>query len=361
MALKSFRLQENNKNLPPFEKNLEFWRQFWRIIELSDVVIQVVDARDPLFYHNQDLTDYVSEISLSKEVVILMNKADFLSREQRVAWAEYFKESDLRCMFFSAAGDEDEDSNLSDDEQQFNTSRIFTPTQILQTLQNFVPRVPLSVGFLGYPNVGKSSTINRFLTNKRLQVSATPGKTKHYQTHELKGEVKLVDGPGLVMPNLRMTKADMVLAGILPIDNLTDFMPSMDLLLTKVPYSSLLNHYNVMASCVKQARKVDRKSESMQVLSALAIMRGFFKPGGVPDQFRAARVVLKDYVQGKLLFCKGPPGCEQKEYHAYADADEVIGEEEDEEEVPITNSGIHARGTQAQLMMGKVRILSEDN
>ena len=67
------------------------------------------------------------------------------------------------------------------------------------------------------------------------QVSATPGKTKHYQTHVLDGgTATLADGPGLVIPDLSMSKADMVLGGILPIDNLTDFGPSVDLLVTKV-------------------------------------------------------------------------------------------------------------------------------
>ena len=96
------RLQRRNKDVPPFERNLEFWRQFWHMIEQSDVVVQVVDARDPLFYHNQDLTDYVKEVSMHKETVVLMNKADYLTEAQRKAWAEYFSASDMRCVFFSA-------------------------------------------------------------------------------------------------------------------------------------------------------------------------------------------------------------------------------------------------------------------
>ncbi len=39
----------------------------------------------------------------------------------------------------------------------------------------------LTVGFLGYPNVGKSSTLNALCGAKKVSVSATPGKTKHYQ------------------------------------------------------------------------------------------------------------------------------------------------------------------------------------
>ena len=34
----------------PFEKNLNMWRQLWRVIERSDVLIQIVDARNPLLY-----------------------------------------------------------------------------------------------------------------------------------------------------------------------------------------------------------------------------------------------------------------------------------------------------------------------
>jgi GTPase SAR1 family protein len=37
------------------------------------------------------------------------------------------------------------------------------------------------VGMTGYPNVGKSSTINVLVGRKSVAVSATPGKTKHFQ------------------------------------------------------------------------------------------------------------------------------------------------------------------------------------
>ena len=49
------------------------------------------------------------------------------------------------------------------------------------------------------------------------------------------------------------------------------------------------------------------KREAQQLLSALGLMRGFMKPGGVPDETRAARLILKDFVTGKLLLCRAPP------------------------------------------------------
>ncbi len=47
--------------ITPFERNLEFWRQLWRVIEKSHLVVQIVDARNPLLFHCPDLEDYVKE------------------------------------------------------------------------------------------------------------------------------------------------------------------------------------------------------------------------------------------------------------------------------------------------------------
>lgn len=71
----------------------------------------------------------------------------------------------------------------------------------------------LMVGLTGYPNVGKSSTINALFGSKKTTVSATPGKTKHFQTLNITSRLTLVDCPGLVLPKYAASKADMVAAG----------------------------------------------------------------------------------------------------------------------------------------------------
>jgi large subunit GTPase 1 len=71
------------RNVTPFEKNLEVWRQLWRVIERSDIVVQIVDARNPLFYRSVDLELYVKEIDSAKDSMLIVNKADFLTSEQR--------------------------------------------------------------------------------------------------------------------------------------------------------------------------------------------------------------------------------------------------------------------------------------
>ena len=69
------------------------------------------------------------------------------------------------------------------------------------------------VGLTGYPNVGKSSTINALFGAKKTAVAATPGKTKHFQTLNINERLTLCDCPGLVLPKYAASKAEMVAAG----------------------------------------------------------------------------------------------------------------------------------------------------
>lgn len=49
------------KAITPFEKNLAMWRELWRTIERSDVILQIVDGRNPLFFRSPDLEQYIRE------------------------------------------------------------------------------------------------------------------------------------------------------------------------------------------------------------------------------------------------------------------------------------------------------------
>jgi large subunit GTPase 1 len=111
-------LQEKNDLLmTPFERNLEVWRQLWRVIERSDLVVQIVDARNPLLFRSEDLERYVKHVDPRKENLLLVNKADMLTLEQRQVWADYFEAAEISYKFFSAylAKEMNESRELEDD------------------------------------------------------------------------------------------------------------------------------------------------------------------------------------------------------------------------------------------------------
>jgi len=309
----------------PYEKNLEFWRQLWRVIERSDLIIQIVDSRHPLLFRSEDLDKYVKEVSPLKNNLVLINKADYLTEEQRIKWAEYLTNNNINFAFFSAIAEETleeiEDCNTEDGNVEHtcissSKTDILTSSQLIDLFRSFkrYESEDITVGFIGYPNVGKSSTINKLLCSKKVRVSDTPGKTKHFQTLLLTEDITLCDCPGLVMPSICNSKAGMVLQGILPIDQLRDHVPVITLLLTFIPPHVLEAKYGLV---LPRENGAHTKLTSEQLLTAYGTLRGFMTTGGRPDQSRAARIILKDYVNGKLLYCEAPPGVEQSTFHQH--------------------------------------------
>ncbi|NXV46733.1 LSG1 GTPase, partial [Uria aalge] len=423
--------EEKKLILTPFERNLEFWRQLWRVIERSDIVVQIVDARNPLLFRCQDLESYVKEVSNDKENMILINKADLLSEEQRAAWAQFFEKEGVKVVFWSAlaecrrlsgeakepdAGDVAEDPSHSEDESYSqeeegdtvqdsaenmstgnalqtinqvlvsdddssdeyedceddeeeawqtcsedeggdkvnaiapermerrtdgaavqhvvqeqnrnirNFSHLVQRNELLEILKNMHngPRVKdgeVNVGLVGYPNVGKSSTINTILGNKKVSVSATPGRTKHFQTLYVEPGLCLCDCPGLVMPSFISTKAEMICSGILPIDQMRDHVPPISLIsfawayvCQHIPRNILEATYGINIIRPREDEDPDRTPTAEELLTAYGYMRGFMTSHGQPDQPRSARYVLKDYVSGKLLYCHPPPGIDPNDF-----------------------------------------------
>lgn len=373
----------------PYEKNLEFWRQLWRVIERSDVVVQIVDARNPLLFRSEDLENYVKEVDSAKQNILLLNKADFLTEDQRKIWAEYFDEQKIRIAFFSAleapndkqettddedASSEEVNSDSDEDEEVDEKKKAKTPEQIKeqaaeiekylieaeevlsnvmlggktneekevesevingknsseiltrQALIDFFKLIrkthpsakeTITIGLTGYPNVGKSSTINALLQEKKVSVSATPGKTKHFQTFYLDSELMLCDCCGLVLPSFCFTKAEMILNGILPIDQMRDHVPPVNTLCTLIPRHVLEDTYGILITKPTESEDPNRSPHSEELLLAYGYNRGFMTANGQPDQSRSARRVLKDFVNGKLLFCIAPPSIDQSEFHVY--------------------------------------------
>lgn len=326
-------LQENQDLLlTPFERNIEIWRQLWRVVDRSDLVVQIVDARNPLLFRCEDLDAYVKEVSPAKRNLLLVNKADLMTRHQREVWADYFARNGIRYAFFSAsAALVEQQQQLDDDEEEEEENEAAAvgrpredPTAILSVDQletlflHEAPDAPLyqgdeaggrlQIGLVGYPNVGKSSTINALIGSKKVSVSATPGKTKHFQTILLSDRVMLCDCPGLVFPNFASTKADLVCNGVLPIDELREHTGPVQIVTQRIPKFFLEAVYGISIP----TKPIDEGGSGVptpeELLSAYARARGYMRQGkGLPDESRAARYVLKDYVNSKLLYCHPPP------------------------------------------------------
>lgn len=158
----------------------------------------------------------------------------------------------------------------------------------------------LEVGMVGYPNVGKSSVINSLFNKKKVGVASMPGKTKHYQTLYLTPQIVLCDCPGLVFPNVASTIAQMVLNGVIPIDNLREVQTPMQLLVQRISRTTMEEKYGL--------RFPDNIYTAETLLQGFANLKGFHTGRGLPNESMAARIILKDYTNGYLSHCEHPPG-----------------------------------------------------
>eukprot|EP01134_Creolimax_fragrantissima_P007687 CFRG7687T1 len=373
-------------HLTPFEKNLEVWRQLWRVVERSDLIVQIVDARNPLLFYCEDVETYVEEMGDDKQSLLLINKADMLTDQQRRHWANYLEEKGIKFCFWSAnveiekqeaaakqareeedrlnnaleavtiapvlssISDDTPDSTLSDDETTTAVKEDIPAVNeinaeedvhddILQVLdaegllalfkrgcplpsetrldRNGKKRVP-TVGLVGYPNVGKSSTINALCGAKLVSVSATPGKTKHFQTLMLERDLQLCDCPGLVFPSFVATQAELTCNGVLPIDHLRDPIPPMSLLVRRIARDMIEETYGMyIIKPSEDDPNQSRPPTAHEMLHSYGRHRGFMTSHGLPDIQRSARIILKDFVKGKLMYCHPPPEIPELTYNTH--------------------------------------------
>ncbi|MFH4982272.1 hypothetical protein AB6A40_008981 [Gnathostoma spinigerum] len=343
--------QVEGLTLTPFERNLELWRQLWRVVEKSDIIVQVVDARNPLLFRSIDLECYVKECDIGKQCILLINKADLLTSEQISLWRKWFAENDIEAIFWSATDVEKDESsksvNYNDssnpdcpavetkdlpvvDNQSTSETEQLTRRPYMRTSKELLSylkmksyisskgdlRRPLVVGMVGYPNVGKSSTINRIIGEKKVPVSATPGKTKHLQTLVVDSEITLCDCPGLVMPSFAFSRSEMLLSGILPIDQMRDHLEPVTLLISRIPRQHFESKYSIMLRKPADNDDHNELPTANELLTTVAFMKGYMSHSGVPDCSRAARLILKEVVSGVLKWVASPPNIDQELFDA---------------------------------------------
>ena len=281
-----------------------------------------MDARNPLFYRCTDLEAYVKELDPHKHVILLVNKADYLSPQLLQHWLDYFTENKIQCFFFSAKR---EQSILDGETVDAASPLILSRAQLLKSLKDAIKeryadaakageeeQKRVTIGMVGYPNVGKSSVINVLVAKKKVSVSAQPGKTKHFQTIQIDEEdATLCDCPGLVFPSFTNSRAEMVCGGVISIDHSSDFDTPMILVVQRIPRHVLEKVYHV------KLPDNDAYMSQTMFLQILARERGYVTGSSMPDVKKTAKMILKDYVTGKLLYCHLRPDYDATKHGAF--------------------------------------------
>eukprot|EP00357_Protocruzia_adherens_P018379 CAMPEP_0115017700 /NCGR_PEP_ID=MMETSP0216-20121206/28293_1 /TAXON_ID=223996 /ORGANISM="Protocruzia adherens, Strain Boccale" /LENGTH=432 /DNA_ID=CAMNT_0002388607 /DNA_START=30 /DNA_END=1328 /DNA_ORIENTATION=+ len=292
----------------------QYIKELKKVVEAADVVVIVLDARDPMAYRNKDMEAEILGMGTgNKKIILLLNKIDLVPAEVAQAWQKELKKEFATILFKSNT--QSQSGNLSQNalygksittrkeltEELLSSNKAVGADDLLELLKNYSRhgdvKTAITVGIIGFPNVGKSSVINSLKRNKAVGVSSTAGFTKIMQEITLDKKIKLLDCPGIVFTDAKSSDLN-VLKNVVKIEDLDDPYRPVDILLQKVNKMEILKRYEIA--------EFDENNPT-QFLAMIANKRGKLKKGGIPDFDQAARLVLQDWTSGRLPYYTVPP------------------------------------------------------
>lgn len=193
-------------------------------------------------------------------------------------------------------------------------------------------RKQISVGFIGYPNTGKSSIINTLRKKKVCEVAPIPGETKVWQYVTLMKRIYLIDCPGCVPPSMSDTPEDILLKGVVRTENVENPAQYIPAVLKRTQARHLERTYEIKgwesapSSSTGEKTDKDRIEESIRFLELLARKGGKLLKGGEADVDGVAKMVLNDFLRGKIPWFIAPPKTEEGQTADQAEGrDEKLG------------------------------------
>lgn len=309
-----------------------FDKAFKQVVDQADVVLYVLDARDPEGTRSRDIERSVmAAASGGKRLILILNKVDLVPAPVLRGWLghlrRYFPTIPVRAAGSAANA------------KTFNHKDISiqnTAAALLRALKSYAAahnlKRAVSVGVVGYPNVGKSSIINALLSRvgggmgkKACPTGAEAGVTTGVRSVKIDSKLTLLDSPGIVFPSVsdsvsggssklsqEDTKAHLVLLNAVPPKQINDPVRAVSLLLKRMSSSPelLQNLLDVYGVPPLMAMNGDVTTD---FLVQVARRRGRLGRGGIPNLEAAAMTVVTDWRDGRIQGWVEAPEQEQQQ------------------------------------------------
>ncbi len=304
----------NNENLDDDDlKNQDKSRKaydkvFKEVIDAADVVLYVLDARDPESTRSKEVEKAILSTK-NKRLILVLNKIDLIPTNVLKQWVDYLKTSFPTIPLRASSG--------APNATTFNhkkLTQIATANSLLQALKTYANRSNLkrsiTVGIIGYPNVGKSSIINSLISrhgnnSKVCPVGNQAGVTTSLREVKIDNKLKIIDSPGIVFPGEKSDdineEARLVLLNALPPKQITDPLSAVSLLLKRQAQNNELLENICKLYEITPTETSSLDSFTKEFLIHVAIKRGRLGRGGIPNIEAAAMTILNDWRDGRIV------------------------------------------------------------
>lgn len=252
------------------------WNELHKVIDSSDIILQVLDARDPMGTRSKYIEEFLRKEKPHKHLFFILNKVDLIPTWVTQRWVAILS-SEYPTIAFHAS--------LT---HPFGKGALINLLRQLGKLH--IDKKQISVGFIGYPNTGKSSIINALRSKKVCNVAPIAGETKVWQYITLMKRIFLIDCPGVVYPSAE-TDTEKVLKGVVRVELVTSPEDYVVEVLKRVRNEYIEKNYHIKSW-----------TSPTNFLEQLAKRSGKLLKGGDPDIAAVSKMVLNDFQRGKLPY-----------------------------------------------------------
>ncbi|XP_058054913.1 nucleolar GTP-binding protein 2 [Anopheles bellator] len=260
------------------------WNELHKVIDSADVLLQVLDARDPMGTRSKYIETFLRKEKPHKHLFFILNKVDLVPIWVTQRWVALLSKEYPTIAFHASLT------------HPFGKGALINLLRQIGKLH--VDKKQISVGFIGYPNVGKSSVINALRSKKVCKVAPIAGETKVWQYITLMKRIFLIDCPGIVYPTAE-TDTEKVLKAVVRVELVNNPEDYIEEVLRRIRKEYVIKTYGIT-----------EWEDHVDFLEQIARKTGKLLKKGEPDVQTVAKMILNDWQRGRLPFYVAPEGFE---------------------------------------------------
>ena len=252
-------------------------------LRLVGVVVELLDARIPFSSRNPDIDRFVGD----KPRVVVLNKSDISDPNKLNQWVDYYKKRGIKAIPVDTLKGKGINKIIEECKNE-------TKEKMEALVKKGRIERPIRIMIVGIPNVGKSSLINKLTGRKSTQTGDKPGVTKGKQWVKLKGNLELLDTPGILWPKFEDEEVALKLAFCRAIKDEVLDVDTLGLRLIE-------KLMEIEPEKLKERYKLNELGETpLETMEMIGVKRGLILRRNELDYTRIATTVLNEFRDGKI-------------------------------------------------------------